>query len=194
MGPGAPKSFKEFSTRRACWWIFAGHPPSDNVQRRDLRIWCAATFFHISGIGNSVRPEWEFLRQRRLRDVSHFVHKCGQSVIHLRRVEQRRAKWPMTSDVPRFRASRASVQPLARTSPMALSFSMGCSVPQDPRLRWPYPSFCTPPSGLNLQHTVTSKLWRGIGRCGCPGRRPRPQATPRQRSSRHPIRLPARDR
>jgi hypothetical protein len=27
---------------------------------------------------------------------------------------------------------------------------MGCSVPQDRRLLWPYPSFCTPPRGLMI--------------------------------------------
>jgi hypothetical protein len=27
---------------------------------------------------------------------------------------------------------------------------MGCSVPQDRRLLWPYPSFCTPPGGLMI--------------------------------------------
>ena len=33
---------------------------------------------------------------------------------------------------------------------MALGSSMGCSVPQDRRLLWPYPSFCTPPGGLMI--------------------------------------------
>ena len=56
----------------------------------------------------------------------------------------------LISGVTPWHSSRASGQPLARTGPMALGSSMGCSVPQDRRLLWPYPSFCTPPGGLMI--------------------------------------------
>lgn len=54
----------------------------------------------------------------------------------------------LISGVTPWQSSRASAQPLARTGPMALGSPVGCIVPQDRRLLWPYPSFCTPPSGL----------------------------------------------
>jgi len=51
-------------------------------------------------------------------------------------------------NVTPWQSSRASAQPLAPTRPMALGSSAGCIVPPDPRLLWPYPRLCSPPSGL----------------------------------------------
>ena len=54
----------------------------------------------------------------------------------------------LISGVIPWQSSKASVQPLARTGPMALGSPVGCIVPQDLHLLWPYPRLCWPPSGL----------------------------------------------
>jgi hypothetical protein len=54
----------------------------------------------------------------------------------------------LVSGVVPWQSSRAPVHILLRTRPMALGSPAGFVVPQDRRLLWPYPSFCSLPFGL----------------------------------------------